>query len=56
MSHEIDTLAIPNGIYTSGWFAACTCGWTGPERAVERRGQALSDGYDHMNATRGDVA
>ena len=56
MSHEIDTLPTKEGPYTAGFFAVCTCGWTGPERAAERRGQALIDGYDHMNATRGDVA
>ena len=36
---------IRDGVYTVGYFAACTCAWTGPER--ERAGQALKDIGDH---------
>jgi len=32
-----------------GWFAACTCGWTGPAR--ERQALTLRDLFDHCKET-----
>lgn len=46
--HDIHTQLHTEGGYSTGYFAVCTCGWTGPLRELLRRGQALTDGYRHQ--------
>lgn len=47
--HVVDT-SIHNDDhgYAAGYFAHCTCGWSGVLRDLNRRGQALLDAYDHQ--------
>lgn len=42
----------PDSGYDLGWFAVCTCTWTGPLRDLNRRGLALIDGYQHLQDTK----
>lgn len=48
--HELSTQLHRDPVtgYDHGWFAVCTCTWTGPLRDLNRRGQALRDGYQHL--------
>lgn len=46
MSHTPDLLPIRDGIYTTAWVAACSCGWTGLERPA--RGAATVDLLGHL--------
>jgi hypothetical protein len=55
--HVVDT-SIHNDDhgYAAGYFAHCTCGWSGVLRDLNRRGQALIDAYQHQTDTRGSAA
>lgn len=56
MSHDIETRLHQEGGYSKGYFAVCTCGWTGVLRELKRRGQAVLDGYQHLRDTKGTAA
>lgn len=56
MNHDIGTQLHREGAYDRGYFAHCTCGWAGPLRDLNRRGQALIDGYDHQQTEKESAA
>lgn len=55
-AHVIETRLHQKGGYSRGWFAVCTCGWTGVLRELKRRGQATGDGYQHIREMKESAA
>ena len=50
--HAADVYPISEGRYLIGWYAGCSCGWTGEERQAAHRGRATADLLDHFRTLR----